>query len=63
MIDSFLNLICVAILVVISIVAIKSIEKRDPRQGGCDYNCDMCPFPKCSEEQIARWKEYDLHNR
>lgn len=50
----------------IAIYAIVKVLIRlndDDIESGCDYDCDSCPFPKCSDEQIERWRENDLHNR
>lgn len=63
MLDAIANIILLALMVVIITIIFVSGWKNDFREPPCDYDCDHCPFPKCSDEQIERWKENDLHNR
>lgn len=61
MINAILNIIAFIIAIAVAILVIVSIVRNDER-GGCDFNCEDCPFPKCSEAEIRRMKN-DIHNR
>lgn len=60
MVNAILSLVAFGVFITIIIYAVIQITKGN---GGCDYDCENCPFPHCSEEEITRRKEHDLHNR
>lgn len=62
MINAILNIIAFIIAIAVAILVIVSIIRNDGRGGRCDFNCEDCPFPKCSEAEIRRMKN-DIHNR
>lgn len=43
--------IVVIILVIVMINCTKDQDK------GCDFDCENCPFPRCSDEDIKRLKK------
>ncbi len=62
MINAILNIISFIIVIAVFILVIVLIATNDDYHGGCDFNCEECPFPKCSEEEIRRMKD-DIRNR
>lgn len=43
-----------SIIVFIFVVVVVSKNKDEDR--GCDFDCEHCPFPKCSEKEIEYMK-------
>ena len=57
------NIMLMVAIIAVVILLLVSVWRHDFKRGACDYDCEQCPFPKCSDKQIERWKEYDLHHR
>lgn len=62
MVSTILNLIAFIIAVAMVVLVVALIAKNDKRGNACNFDCENCPFPKCSEAEIRRMKN-DIHNR
>ena len=47
-------LLCIGVIVLVIWMICKTKKKEDM---GCDFDCENCPFPPCTKEEIENMKK------